>query len=297
MQNEIAQNSLRAWVLAARPRTLTGAVAPVVLALALALTDTHLRLVALPAILCLLFAIVMQVDANFVNDYFDWRKGNDNPTTRLGPERACAMGWVSPKAMRVALLLTTTVACLIGLPLVYYGGWAMLLVGIACVAFCFLYTTALAALGLGDLLVVLFFGLVPVCITYYLQTGVITTWVVVLSLTCGFVIDNLLIVNNYRDIDNDRRDGKITLVVRLGQKLSLSLYFFIGCAATFVVLIYASFEARSLVVLIYLFFHCRAYIRLRHLQGKALNSVLAATARNNLIFALATSIVALLGLA
>ncbi len=293
-EETIRQNSFRAWVLAARPKTLTGALTPVILGLALAAADRHNRIIILPAVLCVLFALVMQIDANLVNDYFDWRRGNDNPATRLGPPRACTMGWVTPPSMRRAILFTTILACAAGLPLVCYGGWQMLIAGIACVVFCFLYTTVFARLGLGDMLVVVFFGIVPVGLTYYLQTGCFTWPVLILSIACGCVIDNLLIVNNFRDIDNDRADGKTTLLVLLGRKASLSLYFFLGCAATFVVLILARFELRSAPMLIYLFVHCHAFRRMRRLSGKDLNKSLAETARNNLIFGLAASLTALL---
>ncbi len=290
----IRLNSLRAWVLAARPKTLTGALTPVILGLALAAADLRWRINITPALLCALFALVMQIDANLVNDWFDWRRGNDNPETRLGPPRACTMGWVSPEAMKRAIAGVTILACVIGLPLILYGGWLMLLAGIACVAFCFLYTTTLASLGLGDVLVLVFFGLVPVCLTYYLQTGAITGWVFVFSLACGIVIDNLLIVNNFRDIDNDRADGKKTLVVRIGRKASLSLYFFIGFAAVLTVFIYAGFDWRSFVMLVYVFLHCLSYRQLKHLKGKELNAALASTARNNLVFGVSASIVVLL---
>ncbi len=291
---EVKQNSPRAWLLAARPKTLTAAVTPVILGLALATRELNLHISWVPAILCLLFAMVMQVDANFVNDYFDYRRGNDNPETRLGPPRACTMGWLTLSAMHRGLALTTALACLIGLPLVLYGGWQMLLVGIACVVFCFLYTTTLAGIGLGDVLVVVFFGLVPVAFTFYLQTGYVNNWTIAMAIACGCVIDNLLIVNNYRDRDNDRRDGKRTLVVILGPKLSLTLYFFIGFAAAFVVFVYAGFQLRSAVMFVYVICHCHAYSLMRHLSGRELNRVLGLTARNNLIFGLSAAATALL---
>ncbi len=290
----VKTNSPRAWLLAARPKTLTAALTPVIIGLALAAADRHYHLTLVPAVLCVLFAVVMQIDANFINDYFDYRKGDDNPAQRLGPRRACAMGWITPSAMRRALLLTTVVAAIVGLPLIFYGGWAMAVVGIVCLVFCFLYTTTFAGRGLGDFLVLVFFGIVPVACTYYLQTGTLTLWSGVLALFCGMVIDNLLIVNNYRDIDNDRRNGKITLVVRIGRRQTLSLYFFIGCAATFAVLLYTHFQLRSFVALVYLFCHCHTYRAMKHLTGTALNRCLAATARNNLLFGVCTALAALL---
>ena len=152
---QIRQNSAKAWMLAARPKTLTGAAVPVMIGLALTINYQLSTFNFIPAVLCLLFAFLMQIDANFINDYFDWKDGLDDEH-RLGPRRACQQGWVTPKAMRWAIAMTTMTACLVGLPLIYYGGWNMVWVGLACVVFCFLYTTLLSRIGLGDLLVLLF---------------------------------------------------------------------------------------------------------------------------------------------
>ena len=200
-EDNVQLNSAKAWLLAARPKTLSGAAVPVVIALALAWADASAArpFQWIPAVLCLLFAFIMQIDANFVNDYFDFMKGTDDET-RLGPRRACASGWVTASAMRRAMALTTILGCCLGLPLVFYGGWEMLLVGALCVLFCFLYTTHLSYMGLGDLLVLVFFGIVPVCVTYYIQQHSLTCEVFIASLACGFVIDTLLLINNYRDM-------------------------------------------------------------------------------------------------
>ena len=154
-KNGVEVNSLKAWILAARPKTLTGAAVPVMIGTALALADSDFHIRIVPTVLCFLFAFVMQIDANFVNDYFDFLKGTDDEK-RLGPKRACAQGWVTTKAMRWALALTTMFACAVGLPLIYYGGWWMIAVGVLCVFFCFLYTTHLSYIGMGDVLVLLF---------------------------------------------------------------------------------------------------------------------------------------------
>ena len=158
--NDIAVNSFKAWMLASRPKTLTGAAVPVMIGLSMAYATLGADgFKVLPAVLCMLFAFVMQIDANFVNDYFDFLRGNDDES-RLGPLRACSQGWITAPAMRMALLVTTVLACCIGLPLVLFGGFEMVLVGLACVLFCFLYTTSLSYHGLGDLIVLVFFGLV-----------------------------------------------------------------------------------------------------------------------------------------
>lgn len=290
---QIKLNSAKAWLLASRPKTLTGAAVPVMIGLAFAGRDLGLSDFGwLPALLCLLFAFVMQIDANFINDYFDFIRGNDDET-RLGPRRACAQGWVSSTAMRRAIIITTAVACCIGLPLVLYGGLEMILIGVFCVLFCFLYTTTLSYLGLGDVLVLVFFGIVPVCVTYYLQTDTFTIEVFAASIACGFVIDTLLLVNNYRDIDNDIKAGKKTLVVRVGAEAGRTAYLCSGIMAVVIGLLFV-FEGHVgafVLPLLYLIPHYMAYRKMVRInKGKALNMVLGDTARNMFIYGLLLSV-------
>lgn len=290
-------NSVKAWVLAARPKTLVGAAVPVMIGTALALADNGGKILLLPCVLCFLFALLMQIDANFVNDYFDFMRGNDDASTRLGPLRACSMGWITPYAMRWGLLVTTTLSCFVGLPLVLFGGIDMILVGALCVLFCFLYTTRLSYLGLGDILVLVFFGLVPVCLTYYLCLPIEShrmTWqVVVYSLACGFSVEALLLVNNYRDIYNDERDGKITLVVRAGHHGGQLMYLFTGVIALALVAVAGlcrGLWAVLVPVLVYTPLHVLAYRRLVAIdRGRQLNEVLGMTARNMVLFGLSVS--------
>lgn len=289
----IRKNSFKAWLLAARPKTLTGASVPVMIALAMAYTDLQgngFRII--PAVLCALFAFVMQIDANFVNDYFDFISGKDDEQ-RLGPPRACAMGWIDVAKMKVGIVITTVIACIIGLPLVIYGGVEMILVGALCVVFCFLYTTLLASRGLGDLLVLVFFGIVPVCATYYLQTDT-CTWIVFLaSLACGLVIDTLLVVNNYRDIDNDRRAGKKTLIVMIGADKGRLLYLWLGVIASLMGVVFAAYGQywTPLLPTVYLIMHIATYRRMVKIgSGRQLNLVLADTARNMFVYGLTLSL-------
>jgi len=294
---EIRKDSFKAWLLAARPKTLSGAAVPVMIGLALAWADARESYEAgtfqwLPAVLCLLFAFIMQIDANFVNDFVDYAKGTDDRETRLGPERACAQGWVSIDRMKQAIAITTIVACLVGLPLAWYGGMEMILVGVACVIFCFLYTTHLSYMGLGDLLVLVFFGLVPVCCTYYVQLHTLTLQVVVASLACGLVIDALLLVNNFRDRDTDRQAGKMTLVVRIGARATLWLYLAVGVVACLMGLVFA-FNGRWLAFvlpLVYLTFHLFTFLKMKSIwQGRELNRCLGETARNIFVYGLLLS--------
>ena len=293
----IKQNSLHAWILAARPKTLSGAAVPVLIGLALAYSDASFYQDDVfswtAAALCLLFALIMQIDANFINDFFDYARGNDDAATRLGPLRACTQGWVSTEAMKRAIASTTCAACVIGLPLIYYGGLEMILIGLLCVVFCFLYTTHLSYLGLGDVLVLLFFGIVPVCITYYIQLHVVTLEVFLASVACGLVIDALLIVNNYRDRDNDRRDGKNTLVVKIGEKATEQLYLAIGVVACLLGLTFWMNQHVLAFILpfIYLLLHFFTWLKMKRIhQGKQLNECLGETARNILIYGLTVSV-------
>lgn len=292
----ITTNSLKAWFLAARPKTLTGAATPVMIGASLATVDAAWHPQFIPMLLCFLFAFIMQIDANFVNDYFDFKRGNDDET-RLGPKRACAEGWVTPGAMQWAIGLTTVLACMVGLPLVIYGGWQMILIGVLCVVFCFLYTTWLSYKGLGDILVLVFFGIVPVMLTYYLCLPAGSqrfTWeAFAASVACGLVVDNLLIVNNFRDIDNDRRAGKVTLVVRLGAEWSLRLYRDLGMAACLIGLVFyvCHHQAACFFPVIYLTLHMATLREMERIRkGRQLNKVLGLTARNIFIYGLCVAI-------
>lgn len=302
METDVKVNSLNAWILAARPKTLTGASVPIMIGIAFAFTNVdwqHFQV--LPAILCVLFAFIMQIDANFVNDYFDCLKGNDDSETRLGPRRACSEGWITLQAMRKGLIVTTLLACLVGLPLIYYGGWEMIIIGLFCVAFCFLYTTKLSYLGLGDLLVLVFFGIVPVCLTYYVilpkSIQAVTWQVFTASVACGLIIDTLLVVNNYRDRDNDKQANKYTLIVRIGEKKAEQLYLWLGILGVLLMAIVFFFANNTMNILstallfFYLLLHTRTWKEMKRIKyGKELNKVLGLTARNMFVYGLLTTI-------
>ena len=296
-EENVIKDSPKAWLLAARPKTLSGAAVPVMIGLALAFTDAQEYgddvFSWTAAVLCLLFAFIMQVDANFVNDFFDYVRGNDDATSRLGPLRACSQGWVSIDKMKHAIATTTVIACLVGLPLIWYGGLEMILVGVLCVIFCFLYTTHLSYLGLGDVLVLLFFGIVPVCCTYYVQLHTVTWQVFMASIACGLVIDGLLIVNNYRDRYNDERDGKRTLVVMIGPDATEWLYLALGCIACLIGLVFwlNGHVLAFVLPFLYLLLHVFTWIKLRRINfGRALNECLSETARNILVYGILVSL-------
>ena len=274
--NEIKQNSPYAWFLAARPKTLTGAIIPVLLGSALAFSDGQFK--TAPALLCALFACGMQIAANFINDLFDFQKGTDRREDRLGP---------------------LTLSCLAGLAVLFtvwgqlpHGGWELVVLGVVCILFAFLYTTLLSYRGWGDVLVLVFFGFVHVCGTYYVQAYTLNMDVVVLSLVSGLAIDTLLMVNNYRDREQDAVSGKCTLVVRYGKKFGENMYLALGIAA--VLLCFWFVYTGKLTPLefiwapcVYLYMHALTWRKMIQIgSGKKLNSILGETSRNMLFLGL-----------
>ena len=292
MEN-VRTNSIKAWILAARPKTLAAAATPVLLGCALAYTDGAFQW--LPALLCFLFAFSMQIDANFINDYYDFLKGSDRED-RLGPERACAQGWITLSAMKKGMIITTLLSCVWGLLLLNYCGLEMIPVGMLCGLFAFLYTAGpypLAYHGWGDVLVIVFFGFVPVGCTYYTMAHDWTWNVTIACAACGLVSDLLLMLNNYRDREQDKISGKRTLVVRFGEPAGRWAYLILGILAVGLCSFYAfhGHLLASLLPLVFLIPHFTTWREMvRIFQGKALNVVLGKTARNIVWFGLLLSL-------
>ena len=289
----VQTNSIKAWILAARPKTLAAAATPVLLGCSLAYTDGHFQWI--PALLCFLFAFSMQIDANFINDYYDYLKGSDRED-RLGPERACAQGWITLTAMKKGMQFTTLLSCLWGLLLLKYCGIEMIPVGLLCILFAFLYTAGpypLAYHGWGDVLVIVFFGFVPVGCTYYTMAHGWTWNVTIACAACGLVSDLLLMLNNYRDREQDKISGKRTLIVRFGEPAGRWAYLLLGIVAVALCSYYASngYLGATLLPLLFLiphFFTWREMVRI--FKGKELNIVLGKTARNIVLFGLLLSL-------
>ena len=292
MEN-VKTNSIKAWILAARPKTLAAAATPVLLGCALAYTDGIFQWI--PTILCFLFAFSMQIDANFINDYYDYLKGSDRED-RLGPERACAQGWITLSAMKKGMIFITLLSCFWGLLLLKYCGLEMIPVGLLCVLFAFLYTAGpypLAYHGWGDVLVIVFFGFVPVGCTYYTMAHDWTWNVTIACAACGLVSDLLLMLNNYRDREQDKISGKRTLIVRFGEKAGRYAYLILGILAVGLCTIYAfnGYLMASLLPILFLILHFTTWREMvRIYQGKALNIVLGKTARNIVVFGLLLSL-------
>lgn len=214
------------WIEAARPKTLAAAWIPVLIGAALAWNDQLFRLdTTLVALFC---ALAIQIGTNFANDYFDFIKGADTDD-RVGFTRATATGLISSKTMLKATILMMGIAFLAGLYLVWVGGWIVLLIGILSLLFGILYTGGpfpLGYNGLGDLFVFIFFGFVAVMGTYYvnaLEWSALSFWA---SIPVGALCVNILVVNNLRDIHQDRVAGKRTLGVLFGEKALKAEYVF-----------------------------------------------------------------------
>ena len=277
---------LKAWFLAARPKTLSAALIPVAVATALAYANGEAQWV--PASLCALFAMLMQVTSNFINDLYDYKKGTD-AEDRLGPKRACAQDWITPQAMRNGIVITLILAVSVGACLLFYGGWWLVGLGASCVIFAFLYTTLMSYHGLGDLLVWIFFGFVPVIGTYYVQAGELHSDVWLLSAACGLCVDTLLVLNNYRDRETDRKAGKRTIVVIFGERFGSLAYLLQGILAYACVASLAANGNLWLAILpsFYLLPHYLTWRKMVQInKGLQLNRILGFTSRNMLTFAI-----------
>lgn len=282
----VRPNSLKAWFLASRPKTLTAALIPVATATALAYAEGHLSWI--PALLCALFAGLMQIAANMINDLYDFRKGSDR-ADRLGPERACAQGWITPKAMQRGIFVMLALACMVGCGLIPFGGPRLILIGVACVIFAFLYTTLLSYMGGGDLLVWVFFGFIPVCGTYFVQAHTLTPSVWLLGAGCGLASDTLLVLNNYRDRAEDTISGKRTLIVVWGEQFG-SLFYLLQGIAAYICVAFMAYYGHIWACIFPLFYLLPHFLTWRNMvkinHGRELNRILGFTSRNMLTFAL-----------
>ena len=203
----------KAYLLAARPKTWIASISPVCIGTAMA---PHISIPILA--LTLLFALLIQIGTNFANDYFDFINGADSPL-RNGPQRAVQEGWIAPRSMRLAAFLVFGSALFTAIPLMLLAGLWSLFLAAACIAFGILYTGGpkpLGYLGLGELLVLIFFGPIAACGAYFLQTGLVALPVFIASLAPGLLSCSILIANNLRDEASDLAAHKKTLVVRWG---------------------------------------------------------------------------------
>jgi 1,4-dihydroxy-2-naphthoate octaprenyltransferase len=277
----------QAWLLASRPRTLPAAVAPVFVGSALAVQADLFHWPS--ALAALITAVALQVAANFANDLGDFKRGADI-TGRVGPTRATTAGLISPGAMSLGMWLAFSAAALAGLYLVWRGGWPALIVGLASILAGLAYTLGpfpLGYYGLGDLAVFIFFGLVGVVGTYYVQAMEVTALSVVASIPVGALVTAILVVNNIRDADTDRQAGKRTLAVLLGRRgARIEFLVLIGVAYLIPVVLLPWFDQVGWILLPWLTLPIAVgLIRIvLAVLGPALNKALAGTARLAALF-------------
>ena len=297
------KRQLKIWLECFRLRTLPVSLSGVIIAIGVAKWQQEFRWV--PALLCVVFALLAQIVSNTANEYFDYLQGSDKPG-RVGPRRGVTEGDIKPTTLRNVTFGLMVLAGAVGCCLIPYGGWWLLPAGIVIALAALAYSTGpypLSYHGLGELMVFIFFGIVPVNLTYYVMSLRFDPLVILFSITIGLLGVNVLLVNNYRDMEDDLEAGTRTSVVIFGRKAAALAYLINGYAGMGMLsALWVMIAARwgmggtlpvwTLVIpVIYLVMHTATWYKLTRLQGTALNPLLGETARNMLIFTLLLTIV------
>jgi len=276
------------WLLAARPKTLWAGIIPVIVGTIMAFEAGKYHLISFFATLAC--AVLIQVGTNFANDLLDFQKGADNEA-REGPMRVTQARLVTPHQMKVATITILALAFLVGIYLVWRAGWPILLIGLLSILFAVLYTGGphpLAYMGLGDIFVLIFFGPVAVGGTYYIFAGHINRAVLLAGFALGMIATAILVVNNLRDVETDRRSGKKTLAVRFGGRFAKAEYLAMLSGATLLPIIIYLTEGRhgwAILAALYIFPAIPVIKKVfRSANGRVLNDALAGTARLMAVF-------------
>ncbi len=289
-ENKMAETVKNVWILASRPRTLGAAIAPVLMGTAIAVSDGKVNWFAVAA--CLFCAVMLQIGANYSNDYFDFIKGADSED-RMGPLRATQAGLVKPEDMRRAFIIVFALAALSGIYLILLGGIPVLVIGIASIIAGILYTGGpypLGYHGLGDIFVLIFFGFIAVGGTYYVQAGEINGTVLLAGAASGSFSTGILTINNLRDIESDKKAGKRTLAVRFGKGFARMEYLFcmtIPCIIPIVLVLKTGghyFSLASCLVIIPASFSVRTVFNEE--PGPHFNKILGNTGKYLLIYSI-----------
>ncbi len=279
--------------MAARPKTLFAAFAPVIVGASLAVAEKKFD--AFSSVVALLCSILIQVATNYTNDLYDHLKGADTKE-RVGPKRALNEGWVTTTQMKTAIYLTFGTAFLMGLYLVYIGGPFILAIGILSIIAGFMYTGGpfpLAYNGLGDLFVFLFFGFVGTIGTYFINTSTVSSQALLASIPVGALVTNILVVNNYRDFEQDRKAGKRTLAVMFGKNFALGEYLtLLGSSFAVPLIMFVYYDLNAWIFLPYLTlpFAYKLIIMLLNRHGSELNPALELTAKLSALFGVLFSV-------
>ena len=285
---------IKCWIEAMRLRTLPVSLAGVIMAWGFCALYDNFNLI--PAILCLLFALLAQIASNFANEYYDFKSGLDRKG-REGPRRGVTEGDITPQAMKFATFGTLALACVIGCSLIYYGGWWLLPIGIFIALGVMAYSTGpypLSHHGLGEVAVLFFFGIIPVTLTYYVQSLQWSLDVLLASISIGLMGANVLIVNNYRDHDDDKEVGKRTLAVIFGRRAVSNLYLFNGyIAVALMIMTWWELPVWSWAApILYLVAHTAIWWQLGIRTGSRLNPLLGMTAMTMAAYSLAFATIA-----
>jgi 1,4-dihydroxy-2-naphthoate polyprenyltransferase len=289
MNNETEIGKIKSWVIASRPRTLPAAVVPVIVGSAAAASDN--KFILLYAFIALVCSLLIQIGTNFTNDLYDYLKGADNEK-RKGPLRVMVNRLITVSEMKMGIVIVFLTAFILGLYLFYTGGFFVLLIGIASILAGVAYTAGpypLAYNGLGDLFVFIFFGVVGTVGTYYVQAHSLTYLPFLCSIPVGALITNILIVNNYRDIEEDRAANKYTLAVKFGKGFTRYQFIFLLFLSFIIPLVlFLGFDFKGWIFLPYLTTPIvfKLIKMLYSYDGKELNKTLELTARLSAIFGL-----------
>lgn len=295
--SEKKMKKLKIWIEAIRLRTLPVSMSGVVIAIAMAWYFDNFKWQ--PALLCIVFALLAQVVSNLANEYFDYLSGADKKG-RVGPRRGVTEGDIKPSTLKTVTVVTLAVDCLVGCGLLLYGPWWLLIAGVVIAVAALAYSAGpypLSYHGLGEMAVFVFFGIVPVNLTYFVQSGAFNPFVALASISIGLMGVNVLLVNNYRDVFDDAESGKHTSVVIFGRKLAASAYLINGFVAVCVLapmwlrLLLHGIWWSLLPAVVYLTLHTVNWWRLTHSDGAALNPLLGATARAMLLFTILFAVV------
>ena len=285
----MSKASFKYWVKAARPKTLLVSMAPVIMAVALAYLFDDIKWTA--AIICLIFAVMAQILSNFANDYSDGINGIDN--NRLGPQRMVASGLISPYKMRQGIIVWGILTFLAGCTLLYWGGWILLPFGIVILLCAFAYSAGpfpLSRHALGDIAVILFYGIAPIVLTFFIQTDCVNWQIVILGLAIGIVANNLLIVNNYRDAELDSANGKKTTVTVFGKRVMRNVFFLNPTIA--IALVYSVFKNLEMLFYFSPFLAYSIFVSLKFAKakGEEFNKLIGLASLEAILFALTITI-------